>query len=235
MTYCIYQITNTVNGKIYIGAHRTTNPNDDYMGSGRAIKAAIAKYGKDKFTKTILSEWTTEDEMYDEEARLVTSEFLLRRDVYNLVVGGGRGGGICKNEEQRRQKLSEAAKRQWSDPEYRKRQTAVLQSLRDDNAERMKARNAEQWNNPTFREKMQETRRTYRPTEETKAKTAKALTGRPASENVKRSMSHVGASNRGSVWVKHTERQECKKTTPDQLPALLADGWTLGRIGWKNA
>ena len=45
----VYQITNLINGKIYIGVHSTDDINDGYMGSGDLIKMAIKN-----MVKTIL-------------------------------------------------------------------------------------------------------------------------------------------------------------------------------------
>ena len=39
--YYIYQITNLVNNKIYVGVHKTKDLNDGYMGSGKVIISAI--------------------------------------------------------------------------------------------------------------------------------------------------------------------------------------------------
>lgn len=43
MKYTIYKIVNLINNKFYIGKHQTIDPNDDYLGSGNAILAAIKK------------------------------------------------------------------------------------------------------------------------------------------------------------------------------------------------
>ena len=86
--YYLYQITNLINGKIYIGVHSTNNLDDNYMGSGTAIKLAIKKYGVENFQKEILKIFNTEEEMYKEETEYVTKEFVLRDDVYNIATGG---------------------------------------------------------------------------------------------------------------------------------------------------
>ena len=43
--YLVYKITNLVNGHIYVGVHATTEPFDDYMGSGYSLRLARKKYG----------------------------------------------------------------------------------------------------------------------------------------------------------------------------------------------
>lgn len=88
MNFYVYQITNMINGKTYIGAHKTSDPNDGYLGSGLVIRRAVHKYGPKNFTKTILCQCTSEQEMYIQEALLVTSEFVAREDTYNMKVGG---------------------------------------------------------------------------------------------------------------------------------------------------
>jgi hypothetical protein len=96
--YLVYKLTNLVNGKIYIGCHMTKDVNDDYMGSGRRIGYAIKKYGVENFKKEILSTHDTPEQMLTEEARLVNEEFLGRKDVYNLALGG-KGGWFYVNQD----------------------------------------------------------------------------------------------------------------------------------------
>jgi hypothetical protein len=82
--YTVYKITNKINGKFYIGKHQTKNLDDDYMGSGKLIKAAIEKYGKENFFKEILHIFDKEEDMNAKESELV----ILSENSYNLCPGG---------------------------------------------------------------------------------------------------------------------------------------------------
>lgn len=88
MQFYTYKITNLINGKIYVGVHKTTNLEDGYMGSGVALNRAISKYGIGQFKKDILMFHPSETEMFEVEALIVDQEFVNRPDTYNLKLGG---------------------------------------------------------------------------------------------------------------------------------------------------
>lgn len=107
MYYLLYEITNLINGKTYIGQHITKNINDGYMGSGHAITAAIKKHGKENFKKEILLNAKSEVALNFFENALVTPEFIELDTNYNLREGGGSKGSPSKAT---RAKLSAARK-----------------------------------------------------------------------------------------------------------------------------
>ena len=59
--YYVYEITNKINNKKYIGKHTARLINNKYYGSGLAIKRAIKKYGKENFKKEI--NWLIKQEL----------------------------------------------------------------------------------------------------------------------------------------------------------------------------
>jgi hypothetical protein len=126
--YYIYKITNLVNNKIYIGAHETSKLPDKYMGSGKLIQKAIKKYGIDKFKKEILYTFNSQDEMYTKEKEILDNTFLLRKDMYNIALGGS-GGSMKQNQkpfsgrhtEETKKKISIKNKGRKFTPEQRER------------------------------------------------------------------------------------------------------------------
>jgi group I intron endonuclease len=86
--YTVYKTTNTINNKVYIGKHTTSNSKDNYLGSGVSIKRAIEKYGSAAFIKDILFCAFTEDDAFWFESLIVDEHFVLRKDTYNMSIGG---------------------------------------------------------------------------------------------------------------------------------------------------
>lgn len=90
--YIVYETTNIVNGKIYVGVHKTNTAEfDGYLGSGTYLDNAVKKYGKDNFTRRTLFSLPSSDSAYAKEAEIVNEEFLNRNDVYNMALGGNLG------------------------------------------------------------------------------------------------------------------------------------------------
>lgn len=67
------------------------------MGSGKNLKAAQKKYGIENFNKEILFQFDNEFEMNVKEAELVTEEFCLAENTYNICPGGHGGFGYINS------------------------------------------------------------------------------------------------------------------------------------------
>ena len=204
MRYTVYKTTNTVNGKFYVGAHSTEDPNDDYLGSGSLLQKAIRKYGKGAFTKEVLHDFDTPEEMFAKEREIVTPEFKNDPGNYNLREGGEGGWGhihtsrtTAEYREMSRKGLLERRRLWKEDPEWsarrREQQKQVVQGV---------------WKGRSH-------------TEETKAKMSAAAR-----------VSSLGARNSqyGTAWV-FREGEGAKKIPKAELVAHLEDGWSRGRGG----
>ena len=92
--FCIYRITNLVNGKTYIGQHSywdESNPMGKYFGSGILIKKAVKKYGKENFKREVLyRRILRQDTANTMEAMMIKKE-LLKGNCYNcdMTPSGG--------------------------------------------------------------------------------------------------------------------------------------------------
>jgi group I intron endonuclease len=126
--HIVYKTTNQVNGKIYVGQHRTNDLNDGYMGSGTALMNAMKFYGSDKFVVDIL-ERCTEADIDSREMHWIDKLNACDRSIGYNIAEGGLGGGHPHTEESRK-KISEALKgrvfsKEWKDGLSRSRKMRV--------------------------------------------------------------------------------------------------------------
>ena len=212
MYYTVYKTTNKINNKIYVGVHRTSDLNDNYLGSGKILGHAIVKYGVENFEKEILHQFDTCEKMYRRETEIVTNEFISREDTYNIKLGGEGGFDYINSvdglnnsnnnmSEEGKQNISEFRK-QWnkenSEQYYQfgfKGREKVLEIYGKGNG--------------TFRNKSH--------TEESKRKMSEARKGKG-----------VGKQNSqyGTKWVHNLQLKQSKKVSKDHQ---LEDGWIKGR------
>ena len=200
--YYLYQITNLVNGKIYVGVHKTSDLNDGYMGSGKVIKSAISKYGIENFTKDILEFFENAELMYAREKEVVNDEFLLREDTYNLRRGGTGGFDYINNGGLNLNLIQEARSKGWENWKL-----GAMQSK----AAKMK-RVISRHSNGGF--------------------TTKGTTGLKFSKEskLKMSASALGSNNSqfGKCWISH-ELIGTRKCLKELLPEMIDQGWLKGR------
>lgn len=107
--YYLYKTTCLTTNRVYIGVHATDNLNDGYLGSGKILKRAITKYGKDNFSKEIIKFFNSATEMFAAEAEAVNEDFVNSDISMNLVVGGS-GGFKVQDIDSWKVKLSESSK-----------------------------------------------------------------------------------------------------------------------------
>lgn len=91
----VYKTTNIINGKFYIG--KDAKNRTSYLGSGKALKAAIQKYGKHNFKKEVLEHCSSLRELSEREVYWIRETNAIDEG-YNIARGGdggntgGRGG-----------------------------------------------------------------------------------------------------------------------------------------------
>lgn len=95
----VYITTNHINNKKYIGQHKIGNRDDWYLGSGKLIKRAFEKYGRENFSKEILAYANSQDELNDLEINIIKLYNAVDdENFYNLAEGGHTNNFSNKND-----------------------------------------------------------------------------------------------------------------------------------------
>lgn len=208
----IYQITNLINNKIYVGVHKTIDINDSYMGSGKIIKSAIEKYGIKNFKKEILETFDTYEAALNREKEIVNDDFLARDDVYNIRRGGL--GGFDH--------INKAGLAVQNITKENSKQRALLANQR---LEDLRTSNPEWWEskNRKISESLKGRPGTFAGkihSDETKIKQSIAHKGKNTKEK---------NSQYNTCWVTNSLLKKNLKIDKAQLDYYLNLGWTAGR------
>ena len=219
--YTVYKTINKINGKYYIGKHETSNPNDDYLGSGRELKQDIIKYGKENFEKTIIAVFDNEKEMNKSEKEIANREIVLDENSYNLMVGGGgfdflnNGSDVhierCKkgyilSQKSMKEKYGENFKSIIGQMGGKKGYDVGLSKWSKSDDPEIKKRRSKNSGN-SFREKHH--------TEETKQKMKKRMTGKKNPMSCR-------------CWVHLDCKEQNKVILKNELETYISNGWEKG-------
>ena len=210
--YTVYKTINKINGKYYIGVHKTSNPFDEYIGSGKYLKRAIEKYGIENFDKEILAIFDTPDKAFKLESELVTFELIESGQCYNLKEGGKGGFDHLNNDEWLWQKSMAgklggiAVKNKFLfDTEFKeihsKRSSDILKRTHSEG----------KFKYDTFTGKKHST--------ETKEKIGKAKSIHQSGK---------GISQFGTTFVHSLEEKRCKRVKNEEVDFWIAQGWIKG-------
>ncbi|MBO7694142.1 MAG: GIY-YIG nuclease family protein [Methanobrevibacter sp.] len=106
----IYITTNTINGMIYIGQHKSESFDKNYYGSGIHLLSAIDKYGKENFKCEIIEECCSKEELDLREIFYINKYNSTDINIgYNISLGGS-GIWIEHHTDETKQKISKANK-----------------------------------------------------------------------------------------------------------------------------
>ena len=200
MFYIIYKTTNLISGKYYIGCHQTNLLNDGYIGSGKYLKRAIKKYGKNNFHFEILYFAKDKEEMFSLEKQIVTKELINDNFCYNLKLGGEGGNpglvGAFKG------------KKHSVETKNKLRDIALKQIVSDETKNKISLNNWSKSNPEAFKKHITKIASEQIKTEEHKLKLSIAQKGKRLVNN-------------GLI---------CKWAKQNELNELISKGWILGKI-----
>lgn len=93
----IYITTNLINGKRYIGQRKFTNGWRSYLGSGKILKQAIEKLGRENFERNIVAITYSKEELDKLEIEWIENYNAVNDRGYYNIAFGGSGVNVVEN------------------------------------------------------------------------------------------------------------------------------------------
>jgi len=148
---------------MYVGKHISSEYDSTYLGSGKILKQAILKYGKENFSNEVLYEANTLEELDSAEKEYIKKYYSQYKEkMYNLA-SGGEGGDVFtyatqKQKEHFIQKMTKINQERCSTDDFKNKISFATSQRFSDESERQKqsvsVRKA--WENPELRKAQQE-------------------------------------------------------------------------------
>ena len=111
----IYITTNCINGKMYIGQKRFSSGWKSYLGSGKIIKDAIKKYGRENFYKEIIDFADSIDELNKLEIHYIKLyDAINKSNFYNIASGGKSGNNFVGKSEKEMEEIGDKIRKRCS-------------------------------------------------------------------------------------------------------------------------
>ncbi len=159
--FVVYRWTNAVNGKAYVGyTNKERRRRYEHRGGGssnRLLRAAMKKYGKDKFLYEVLWGGQTLKEAHEREEHFIAALGTLAPGGYNLAAGGGGSKGYRHSPEQRAAKTARNHER-WAVPGYREQISEKAKAFwaKPEHALVLRERMRRRWADPAYVEEMRQ-------------------------------------------------------------------------------
>lgn len=202
----IYLIVNKVNGKTYVGQHKSNSFNDNYMGSGTVLHRAFNKYGKENFEKFHLQSCWSKEELDKQEIFWIAEYKKRCKAEYNLTKGGTGGNGGANKGQKRSEEIK--AKFREADKLY---DHHLTNEQKEQISNKLKGRPA--WNKG---KKMpvgwNTNRKPYKHTDSWKAKIHESKLGHTVDEETRRKISET---LKGKHWYTNGETNIMSDKCPD--------------------
>lgn len=105
----VYITTNERNGTVYIGKRQKPRFERCYKGSGKRLKLAFEKYGRESFSTAILEECDTTEDLCEAEKKWIRHYKENGFRLYNIAEGGKGGNNVLWAElpQTRREEINE--------------------------------------------------------------------------------------------------------------------------------
>ncbi len=270
----VYITTNLINNKIYIGQHKSETFDSEYIGSGKYLKNAVNKYGRNNFSVEVI-EWAENKYILNLLEKRWIRFYRKRNYVMYNIADGGEGGDVFSG-------LSDTDKKKRNE---KLRKNSYFSTVSGEESKEMHKRawktrrlNGNDKFSAEYRQKLSIAHNGHKVSDDTKKKLSDANRGKKltdehkkkiqASNVGKHSMSaenrkkmsecaklrvgktnpfygkhhsadtkeKIGSFNKGrfrnKIWINNGVIN--KRVDRNDLENYLLNGFTKGRIKWKN-